>query len=411
MKSKIFIIITGLVVLCFVLLLVAGNQSRNSAEAKDLTRQSFSHKDKHPGGCYVAFTCLQHLYSGESLKVMTKPFTRSYEKNDYLKRGDGNLYILVADKLYATTQDIENMLRFAADGNQLFLAVNQPDSLLKERLGIAVDSAYTSLSIPSSVQHFVNPFLAPDTAFHREGIYGGRFFTRLDTLNTTILGTNGITGHHGPQPNFIRISYGKGDVFVSLNPSSFTNYFLMHGRNISTLEKQVAYTYNTPSGVYWDEYYKYLKGPQTDFSEWQVLMRYPALRWALWLFLALLLLYVLFESKRRQRIIPDRPVLANNSLEFVETLGQLYYQQGNNRNLAQKMILHWTEYVRTRFYLSTQHLNPAFADTLARKSGMPYAAVRNIVDSIHHIQLSEHVTDDFLQQFYKNIHQFYLNTK
>jgi len=88
-----------------------------------------------------------------------------------------------------------------------------------------------------------------------------------------------------------------------------------------------------------------------------------------------------------------------------------YYQQGNNRNLAQKMTLHWTEYVRTRFYLSTQHLNAAFIDTLARKSGQPYAVVREIVESIHHIQLSDQVSDADLQQFYRNIHQFYLNTK
>lgn len=394
--------------LCFILLMIAGNQSRNADARQDLSKQSFSHKDKLPGGCYVAYNCLQHLFNGEAVKVVTKPFTRTYRKNVYLNRGEGSLYILVADKLYASQKDIDDMLQFVRTGNQLFLAVNRPDSMLKVRLGVAVNDERMLFSLAStpSAEHYVNPYIGADTVFSRKGIYEGRYFTAMDTSNTTILATN-----HHQRPNFIRVSYGKGDIFVLLNPSSFTNYFLMHGNNIVSLEHQLAYTYDRPSGVYWDEYYKYLNGPQGDFSEWQVLMRYPAMRWALWLFVALLLVYVIFESKRRQRIIPDKPVLANNSLEFVETLGQLYYQQGNNRNLAQKMTLHWTEYVRTRFYLSTQHLNAAFIDTLARKSGQPYAVVREIVESIHHIQLSDQVSDADLQQFYRNIHQFYLNAK
>lgn len=406
MRSKIFIIVTVFVVLCVILLMVAGNQSRNSDARQDLSKQSFSYKDKLPGGCYVVYNCLQHLYGGESMKVMTKPFTRTYRKNDYLNKGEGSLYILVTDKLYVSAKDVEDMLNFVSRGNQLFLAVNQPDSLLKARLGIRLNKAAMIFAAAPSAEHYVNPYIGADTVFSRNGLYEGQFFTNLDTANTTILATN-----QHQQPNFVRVSYGKGNIFVLLNPSSFTNYFLMHRNNIASLENQMAYTYDTPSGVHWDEYYKYLNGPQGDFSEWQVLMRYPAMRWALWLFVLLLLVYVIFESKRRQRIIPDKPVLANNSLEFVETLGQLYYQQGNNRNLAQKMTLHWTEYVRTRFYLGTQHLNAAFVDTLTRKSGQPYAVVRGIVESIHHIQLSDQVSDADLQKFYNSIHQFYLNTK
>lgn len=402
---KIFVIITVFVVVCVFLLVIAGNSSRNTADRLDLSRQSFSYKDKLPGGCYVVYNCLRHLYDAESVKVMTKPFTRTYKKNDYLNKGEGSLYILVTDKLYASQQDIEDMLLFTSAGNQLFLAINRPDSVLKARLGIKVNDPHLSFST-ASTERYVNPYMGADTVFSRKGINAGAYFTGLDTANTTILATN-----ENQQPNFIRVNYGKGNVFVLLNPSSLTNYYLMHDRNIASLEKQMAYTYSTPSGVYWDEYYKYLNGPQGDFSEWQVLMRYPAMRWALWLLVLLLLLYVLFESKRRQRIIPDKPVLTNNSLEFVETLGQLYYQQGNNRNLAQKMTLHWTEYVRTRFYLSTQHLNATFVDTLTRKSGQPYAIVREIVESIHHIQLSEQVSDADLKKFYKSIHLFYLNTK
>ena len=412
MKSKFSIIIVVLVVVCIILLLVAGTRSVED-EIQDLTKQSFSYKDKKPGGCYALFQVLPHLYTNEPVKVVTKPFSLTYKKNQSFAMGEESLYILVTKKLYASEQDVTDMLQFAANGNQLFIAMTEPDSLLQARLAVEADTLDRSFSMPVSTQHYINPNLAPDTVFTRKGIVAGRYFTSYDTSATTILGTGIVpdssTGR--AKPNFIRVAYGKGAVFLLLNPSSLTNYFLMHEPNMASLEKQLAYTYNIPTAIYWDEYYKYLNGPRGDFSEWQVLMRYPAIRWALWLVVALLLLYVLFEGKRRQRIIPEKEVLTNNSLEFVETLGQLYYQQGNNRNLAHKMVLHWTEYIRTRFYLNTTYLNQAFIDTLTRKSGLPYADVREIVDSIHHIQLSEQINDKYLEQFYKNIHQFYQNTK
>jgi hypothetical protein len=140
-------------------------------------------------------------------------------------------------------------------------------------------------------------------------------------------------------------------------------------------------------------------------------MRYPAMRWALWLAILLLIIYIIFEGKRRQRIIPDKPVITNNSLEFVNALGQLYYQQHDNANLGRKIIQQWLEFIRTRFYMNTNYLNDTFINTLSHKSGIPVDAVREIMDSIHHIQLADQVSDDFLNTFYKNIQAFYLNTK
>lgn len=179
-----------------------------------------------------------------------------------------------------------------------------------------------------------------------------------------------------------------------------------------SLERQLAYTNLYMDHVYWDEFYKYQSFRQSgDFSEWQVLMRYPAMRWALWLAVALLLIYLLFESKRRQRIIPEKPILINNSLEFVDALGQLYYQQHDNRNLAQKIILQWQEFIRTRYYLNTNTLDAAFADALSRKAVMPLEQVNDILKSIQEVQSGYTVTDEYLQRFYKNIQAFYLNTK
>jgi hypothetical protein len=279
--------------------------------------------------------------------------------------------------------------------------------MLLEYLNVTVDDEGIFQSLTNADQRYVNRNLAPDTAFSRKGIKAGSFITKMDTSRTTILGTDAFN-----RPDFVKVAVGEGAVFLLLQPSTLTNYFLMQGRNIVSLERQLAYTNLYMDHVYWDEFYKYQRYRQSsDFSEWQVLMRYPAMRWALWLAVALLLIYTLFESKRRQRIIPEKPLLVNNSLEFVDALGQLYYQQHDNRNLAQKIILQWQEFVRTRYYLNTNNLDAVFAEALSRKAVMPLEQVKDILNSIQQVQSGYTITDEYLQRFYKNIQAFYLNTK
>ncbi|WP_440133225.1 DUF4350 domain-containing protein [Chitinophaga sancti] len=373
-----------------------------------LEKQTFSNKDKDPGGCYVMFESLPSFYDGGHPSVVSKPFALSAKKDATLRSGEGVIYYLVAKRLFTTVEDVDSMMEFVNRGNQLFIASIDLDSVLLSRLYTKMADRYPSniFGRLRTEEHFVNPALAPDTVYARDSIPEGRYFTRLDTARTTILGTD-----RWNRPNFVRIEVGKGQVFLLLQPSMLTNYFLMYKKNLNSLEKVAAYTYGY-SAVYWDEFYKYHEYPQKgEFSQWSVLMRYPALRWALWLLVLLMLLYALFESKRRQRIIPDKEVLTNNSLEFVEALGQLYYQQHNNVNLVRKITLQWQEFIRTKYYLNTNSMDDEFIRRLSHKAGVPLAEVEGIIDSIHFILLADKVSDATLKDFYSKIQAFYLNTK
>lgn len=373
-----------------------------------LEKQTFSYKDKAPGGCYVMYESLPSFYDGGHPSVVSKPFAASVKKDQALASGEGVIYYLVTNKLYTTEEDVDAMIEFVNRGNQLFIAAVEIDSILSSRLytKIQEDAAGSIFEKPHAEEHFVNRALAPDSVYARDSIADGCYFALLDTGRTTILGTD-----RRHRANFVRINVGKGQVFLLLQPSILTNYFLLYKQNLGSLEKAVAYTYGY-AAVYWDEFYKYHQYPHSgEFSQWSVLMRYPALRWALWLMIALLALYAIFESKRRQRIIPDKVVLTNNSLEFVEALGQLYYQQHDNSNLAKKITLQWLEFVRTKYYLNTNVLSDEFIRRLSHKAGLPLADIEAIIDSIHFVQLADKITDAYLKEFYSKIQAFYLNTK
>ncbi|WP_143307769.1 DUF4350 domain-containing protein [Chitinophaga vietnamensis] len=418
MKSKLVYIAVTIGAVLLILLVITGIRSNSSKDqTTDMKNSSFASKDKKAGGAYAAVKMLPSLFGNRPVQILTKPFTRSYDKDDELKH-TSNVYILVADELFATEQDVEDMLSYAMNGNELFIAVNKPDPVLAKKLDLkVVDGENFQDEQNKAVQSYYDPRVevnaysgtrVPFNASYRyNGMVSGSYFSGMDSTFTTVLGSN-----YKGKPNFVRIEYGRGRIFLLLNPYTFTNYFVLHNNNNEALAHQLSYMDQVAANIYWDDYYSAQHSARSGaFTEWQVLMRYPAMRWALWLIVLLMLLYVIFESKRRQRIIPDKPALANTSLEFVDALGQLYYQQHDNYNLAHKMILHLLEYIRNRYYINTNALNEQFVETLSRKASLPDSDIRELLGMIDHIQQAGYVSDEYLREFYKRIQLFYLNTK
>lgn len=408
MKNKPLYIVLFVLLLLVVLVMVSGNlANKKNEQSTDMTQSSFYSKDKKAGGAYAAFKMLPQLFIRNSVQVVTKPFARTFDKDSELKFRN-NVYILVADRLFTTESDIEAMLDYVSRGNELFIAVNTPDPLLEKHLKfVTVESNNMQLKKEGVVQRYADETIPMDTSFSYPGRVSGSYFSAVDSNTTSILGYN-----YKNKPDFIRIAYRGGFIYLLLNPYTFTNYFLLHKRNVKALETQMSYLISDAGNVYWDDFYNSQHSAQSgDFSEWQVLMRYASMRWALWLSVILLLLYVVFESKRRQRIIPDKPAVNNTSLEFVDAIGQLYYQQHNNYNLAHKMIIHFMEYIRSSYYLNTNVLNDEFIASLARKSLVPEGDIRALLQMVHNIQLEENISDDDLKDFYNRIQQFYINTK
>ncbi|WP_123845920.1 DUF4350 domain-containing protein [Chitinophaga lutea] len=411
MRGVIIIIIAIVAAgLLFVLILITSVGS-GAAEEQRFSRQhiSYSSRDKAPYGSFVAHRLLQDQFEVKP-QTVTKSFAATYRKNADMRKAN-NAYIIVAGRLYITPDDANAMYHYTSAGNRLYLVLEETDSLLESTFNFATKYLTDSLAQPeqfadTSTQSFSNRHLAPDTFFQARGIPMNNALTVADTAVTTILGTN---DRH--EPNFFRINVGNGQLYVLLNPMTWTNNFLLENNNIKSFETQMAYLPQFPQNLYWDEYYKQLRSRQEgDFSDWQVLMKHPSLRWALWLAVLLLLLYVLFEGKRRQRLIPPKPVLHNSSLDFAETLGRLYFLHHNNKNLAQKMTQHLLEYIRNNYYMNTSQLNDEFVTLLSRKSGQPREVVGNMISQVHAIRLAPAVSDADLQYFYNSIYQFYIKT-
>ena len=124
----------------------------------------------------------------------------------------------------------------------------------------------------------------------------------------------------------------------------------------------------------------------------------------------MLLLYIFFGIKRRQRILEIVKPIENTTVTFTETIGRLYLQQKNNKNIADKMITYFNEYIRNNYFLNTQIINTGFITTLSRKSGVPFNRVESLYRAMDHANHQVEI-DDFqllslnvqIQEFFKGI--------
>jgi hypothetical protein len=242
--------------------------------------------------------------------------------------------------------------------------------------------------------------------------FDGHFY-KIDSSVTTVLGSG-----HGGNTNFIHLKAGQGNLYFHLAPMAFSNYFLLRDNNRSYYEDVLSVISPQTKTLVWDEYYLYKKmsserrrGNNANRKSWlNALFSYPALKWGLLIALFTLLLYVLLEMRRKQRPIPVITKPRNDSLDFVKTIGRLYYDKGDHSNLCRKMSAYFLEHVRNRYKLPTAELNEESIKNLQFKTGMDDSEIRSIVFFIRDMENAPAISDHQLQYFHKQLESFYNKT-
>jgi hypothetical protein len=161
--------------------------------------------------------------------------------------------------------------------------------------------------------------------------------------------------------------------------------------------------------VLWDEFYKvkHLERLAQSRNPLRYIISQPPLRYALWLTLLGVLILLLFQTKRKQRIIPLIPPLPNSTLEFTETVGRLYFQHGDHRNLAQKKIRYWLEHLRSQYLLNTEQFTPDFIASLAARSGISEEMAASLCREIDRLRGQTRISAEELSDLSSKLEIFY----
>jgi hypothetical protein len=123
-----------------------------------------------------------------------------------------------------------------------------------------------------------------------------------------------------------------------------------------------------------------------------------------------LVLYTVLEMRRRQRMIPVIKKPANDSLDFVQTIGRLYYDRKDHKDLAMKMTAYFLEEVRNRYKLPTVDLDDTFVSSLQMKSGYPAKKLVSLIESMNFIRNEPDISEETVFAYHKQLEDFYQST-
>lgn len=204
----------------------------------------------------------------------------------------------------------------------------------------------------------------------------------------------------------IRYTVGEGSILFVASPLLFSNYNMLYEEN-AELAWQLASWLPKENPTYWDTY---LSSRPDTFSRLRYIFATPTLRWAWYLGIAGILLYIFFWGKRKQQAIPVIEPPKNTTVEFVETIGQLYFQRNDNKNIARKRVQFLLEHIRNRYFLSTDYLDKVFMSRLAEKTGIPLKQIKSLFTIIRHIDNRNEISDEELMTLHRLIEDFYQKT-
>jgi len=117
-------------------------------------------------------------------------------------------------------------------------------------------------------------------------------------------------------------------VYVSM-PLLFTNYAVMDGKTVdlslAILSHANGRNLTRIMGVNRPKQRSARNGK--NYSVFSYLLSHPPLRWALYLTMIVLVIFCIFNVKRKMRAIPLPPEQKNATLEFAKFMGTYYYRQ------------------------------------------------------------------------------------
>jgi hypothetical protein len=211
-------------------------------------------------------------------------------------------------------------------------------------------------------------------------------------------------------PVFVSTKYGNGNLYLHSYPYAFSNYYLLYKNNNEYISKCLSILPEKTT-VFWDEYYKKEQlENQEDFSPIKFILKTPALKWAWYITLLSLLVYVIFRVKRQQRIIPILKPFENTSLQFIKTVGRLYFNKGDHNDIIKKQIAHWLEYIRSKLIIPTATLDSKFIESVSEKSGIEKYKIEEIIYVITDLKNGGASKNDVIN-LYKKLEYFYKNSK
>ena len=374
---------------------------------------SQSYKSKQPFGCYVMDSVLRaslphgyevigsdfEQYIGENAKPVkhTFLFTNTFEyfrpDTNFLKMiEEGNNAIIATDYNISYYDDsTEEMgLGYKCYSNNYYY---DGDYFSKESLSI--NASYDTVYWESG-EMFAPASYPINSVFCTKELILSSDYRILATLNEKH--ENGSDGDVDTVAG-IR-DCGKGKIVVVSMPMLFSNYGILNDTIRPLVLRLLSQCSDLPMVRYDPSLMSEMEQDEQEDSPLHYLLANRPLRWALYLALATVILFVLFSARRRQRVIPVIKPPVNHMMDFVKRIGGIYYKRHDNVDLLIKKYVTFGNELRTKAMINVDdydHIDDEL-QSLSTRTGIPFKELQQQIYDVWRATNASSINDKRLQQ-------------
>lgn len=347
--------------------------------------ETYNTTDKQPYGCYafdkILSQSIDYSHTYESIWRMNEDSIL----NEY------NLFV-VNNNFELDEEDTGILLDYIEAGGNALISSEYFYPLLKDTLNIKTTLYSRHGWLPLDLKQ---EYIEDTLIYHPGGkeiiipanIFGS-FFLSIKNDNISV-----IAEMVGKKPVLIRYSHGKGNLYLCTIPLLYTNYGILDESIKEFIELSISPLTNRP--VIRSEFYG--KGTQAEESQsiFRYLLSQQSLRWALYLALFTIILFMIFTAKRKQKAIPVIRQPHNNIVEFVRSIAGLYLLKNNNADIIRKKYIYWSEHIKQQYgidLINEEHTYELYS-RLALKIEHPLNEIRHLILSIDVIDENTVVSD------------------
>jgi hypothetical protein len=370
----------------------------------------YSRKSEQPYG-------LKYLY--DLLKEKKLNFV-SNQSFDLLDTNVSNTNLIAIDsELELDSANTLFLLAYVKNGNKAFISTDAvPKTLLKSSLSMSLNDSideydfYESDSI--KVNYFSSDIPHPEyLKFHYQYLkkvtkrnWSGYkpFYFNSVLRNDSVVP---ISFFNDSVVNCFYVQYGKGGFIFHSDPILFTNYNMIQTSGFKNANNVFSYLNNGP--IYWSEYDNFSEldnGHGYGSNPLKFLFSHYTLKAGWYLFLFSIFIYVLFRSKREQRIIPVLFKNKNSSIDFAKDIGSLYYQKKAHHNIATEMYNMFLSDIRTRYNIITFREQKDLIEQVVERTEINREIVLDLFKKFNEVKHDTNAKPKELVELYKALENF-----
>lgn len=323
-----------------------------------------------PYGTYVLHREMKDLFPGFKITDIKQNTYEYLEQIQYDYENDSYIIIYPDSDLF-TDAVWEKLLAYVNSGRVAFISLGNRNYTFEKYLEVQYHSFEPTnfagnINIGLSV---VNQGKEKSYKFQK-GV-GTNYFSGYNPETTEVLGYIDYQGKK--QPNFLKVYHGNGYFLLHTEPFAFTNYYMLRNENYRYAVDVLSYM--PDENILWDNHrinQREFTGKNDGgfFSALSFILKHQSLRWAFFMLLAMGILFLAFNSKRKQKAIRIIQPYPNYSLSFAQTLSELYKNNADHTAIVKYKINYFLEQIKMHYNISSKDTEKDFSELLSSKSGV-----------------------------------------